>query len=277
MNSQDKHRLLSSLILISGVVVTIFLLPKWVSGFTVALFVAIALYEFFNLIEKKGIFIYKYSGIAIGVLIILSTYIEFEVTQGWELAFVVAACFLVFILQLTRKDSKEAITGISTTIFGIIYVAWLFSFVVKVRFMSQEAPSLPDGRWLVFFLILVTKIGDMGAYFTGRFCGRHALITRISPKKTVEGLIGGLSLSIIAAGASRYFLPSIPMVHLLILGVLLGGIGQVGDLIESLIKRDCDVKDTGNIIPGLGGVLDIIDSLLFTAPVLYFYLKALSL
>jgi len=107
----------------------------------------------------------------------------------------------------------------------------------------------------------------------GSSIGRRVLIPRISPKKTVEGLIGGLAFSFILAVVSKGYLKFIHFGHILTLGILLGIIGQIGDLSESLIKRDCAVKDTGKYVPGLGGSMDIIDSLLFTTPIFYFYIK----
>ena len=109
----------------------------------------------------------------------------------------------------------------------------------------------------------------------GRAFGRHSLIPRISPAKTVEGTIGGLVLSVLASVASRSFLPGFSYPHLIALGILLGTLSQFGDLAESLLKRDCDVKDSGKNISGFGGVLDIIDSLIFTTPIFYFYVLVL--
>jgi len=118
-------------------------------------------------------------------------------------------------------------------------------------------------------------MGDVGAYFVGRSIGKHNLIPRISPNKTVEGTMGGLIASIATALISRLYLPNYSFWHLLTLGLLLGILAQVGDLAESLIKRDCNTKDAGNNILGFGGMLDVIDSLLFTTPIFYFYVKAL--
>lgn len=263
-----SRRFLSSLLLISSVVLIIFVMPGW--AFLIAALVAagLALYEFFKMVEKKGIEIYKYVGIAIGSIIIFTTYIKFETTRGWELFFMAATCLSIFVMQITRRDSSQAIASISTTLFGILYVAWMFSFLVKLKL-------LPDGEKLVAYLLLVTKCGDMGAYFLGTALGKHPLIKRISPKKTIEGFIGGIIFSLIFSLLSHFYLPQMPVKHLIVLGVLLGALAQVGDLCESLIKRDSQVKDSGTLAPGLGGMLDLIDSILFTAPIFYFYLKFL--
>ena len=143
-----------------------------------------------------------------------------------------------------------------------------FSFFIKLKF-------LPDGTRLVAFLIVVTKMGDVGAYLVGNYMGKHALIPRISPNKTVEGTMGGLVFSILTAVASKAYLAKFPYGHLITLGILLGILAQVGDLAESLLKRDCGVKDSGKNLSGFGGILDLIDSLIFTAPIFYFYIQVL--
>jgi phosphatidate cytidylyltransferase len=118
-------------------------------------------------------------------------------------------------------------------------------------------------------------MGDVGAYFVGNMIGRHSLIPRISPNKTVEGTLGGLAFSLVTAVVSKSYLPSFPYGHLIALGILLGILALIGDLAESLLKRDCGVKDSGTSLSGFGGMLDLIDSLLFTAPIFYFYVEVL--
>lgn len=222
------------------------------------------LFEFFSLIEKKGIHIYKYFGMCIGIVIPLSILFRFELTKGWELLFIVLALLALFTLQLKRQDNSQAIIGISTTLFGIIYISWFFSFLIKIKYLS-------GGQGYLAAVILMTKSSDIGAYLIGSRFGRHRLIPRISPKKTIEGSIGGLLFGVFAALLSRPFL-GFSYGHLCLLGLGIGLLAELGDLSESLIKRDCQVKDSGFLFPGLGGVLDLIDSLLFTAPVFYFYM-----
>jgi len=110
------------------------------------------------------------------------------------------------------------------------------------------------------------------AYEVCKSMGKNTLIPRISPKKTLEGSLGGLCFSISAAIISKLYLSFIPLIHLITLGVLIGFLAQLGDLCESLIKRDCQVKDSGAHLPGLGGILDILDSIIFATPIFYFYL-----
>ncbi len=257
-------RIVTSVLIVLFVIFGIFFMPDWFYTAVIVVLIAGGLYEFYSLIEKKGIFIYKYFGIFVGVLIPLSIHFKFEPTKGWELFFITTATLLFFILQIIRKDSSQAIVGISTTLFGIFYVSWFFSFLIKIR-------ALPHGELLAAFLLLVTKMGDIGAYIIGTAFGKNLLITRISPKKTLEGALGGLLFSLSAAALSSLYLDFIPMRHLVIMGVIIGFLAQLGDLCESLIKRDCEVKDSGTYLPGLGGILDIIDSIIFTGPIFYYY------
>ena len=179
---------------------------------------------------------------------------------------VVAALFL-FLMQFKRRESHGAIVGISTTIFGILYVAWFFSFLIKIRY-------LPGGIGFFSAVILMTKLGDIGAYIVGSRFGKTPLIPHISPKKTIEGAVGGLFFSVLGALLSRPLL-HFTYPHLVFIGIALGILTQLGDLSESLMKRDCQVKDSGNLFPGIGGILDSIDSLLFTVPAFYFYMSTI--
>jgi phosphatidate cytidylyltransferase len=269
-NAALGRRVTNSILILSLVALVTFYFPNWVFSLLAASLIGVALSEFFALIEKKGIFVYKYFVVLVGTLVPVIVYFQMG-TEGYftlEPFFIVITCLFIFVLQFIRRDSSNAVASIAVTMFGLLYIAWLFSFFVKIKF-------LPGGALLVAFLILVTKIGDVGAYFIGSFFGKHPLIPRISPKKTIEGTVGGLCCSILAAISSKAYLPEFPYGHLVTLGVLLGILGQVGDLAESLLKRDCNAKDAGANMSGFGGVLDMIDSLLFTAPIFYFYLKVL--
>jgi phosphatidate cytidylyltransferase len=159
------------------------------------------------------------------------------------------------------------------TLFGLMYVAWLGNFITRINFVTA------NGRYWVMYLVVVTKFTDIGAYLIGASVGRHKMIPRISPKKTWEGTVGGL---LFAVGGSLLCLhvlranlgaDGLTLSHAIVLGLLLGGAAVIGDLAESLIKREAGVKDSSTILPGHGGCLDMIDSLLFTAPLLYVYMR----
>jgi len=251
-----------SLILIIGFSIT----QDWLASLMIIAFSITALYEFFTMVERKGIVIFKYFGLGVGLIILLSVSLRFEVTRGWELFFVTLALLSLMLIQFRLRENSGVIIGLSTTIFGIFYIAWFMGFLIKIRYLDYGAGMLAT-------VLLITKTGDIGAYLLGSRFGKHILISRISPNKTREGFLGGLLFSLIAALASKLFMPhNFSYIHLLILGLFLGILGQLGDLSESLMKRDCAVKDSGRIFPGLGGALDCIDSLLFTAPVFYFWI-----
>lgn len=229
------------------------------------------LYEFFYMIKKKDIPIYSYTGILIGMMIPLSIFFRFELTKNWELLLIVCAFLMLLMLQFNREDNRNATLGLSTTLFGVLYVAWFFSFLVKVRLL------LPgwEGAKLAGFIIAVTKSADVGGLFIGTWLGRHPLIPKVSPNKSIEGTLGAVAVSAIVAALLRSWLPPLSCftpLYVALLGAFFGGIGQLGDLHESLIKRDCQVKDSGSVLPGIGGVLDTIDSLLFAAPAFYLYM-----
>jgi len=258
-------RIISSAVLISIISAVIFL--DWLCALVVTLFIVVGLYEYFVMLEKKGINIYKYFGIGMGTIIPLSIMFRFEPTKSWELLFIVLALFFLLLMQFKRRDSSGVIVDISTTLFGILYVSWFFSFMIKIRYLY-------GGLGFLAVLLLITKLGDIGAYLVGSRWGRQPLMPHISPKKTIEGALGGLLFSVLGALVSKPFLP-FGYGQLLLIAIGLGILGQLGDLSESLLKRDCQIKDSGSIFPGMGGVLDQIDSLLFTAPVFYFYLSVI--
>lgn len=267
----SKDRFYSSAVMIT--LTTFAVINQWVFLIVLLLLTVGGLYEFFYLIKKKGIPIYSYTGIVIGVVIPLSTFFQFEPTKGWELLFIVLALLAVFMMQLIRKDNNNAIIGIATTMFGVLYVSWLFSFLIKIR---NLAPGI-EGIKLLGFILLIVKCGDIGALLIGSKFGRHPLLPRVSPNKTVEGSIGSFAFSMIAAVLAKNWIPEaldFSIMHIVLIGAFFGGLGQLGDISESLIKRDCNVKDSGKMLPALGGVLDAIDSILFAAPAFYFYMSS---
>jgi phosphatidate cytidylyltransferase len=174
--------------------------------------------------------------------------------------------------QLVSRANTSGILAISTTLFGLMFVPWLLNFIQKINFF----PGV-DVRLYVFYFILVTKFSDMGAYLVGSLIGRHKMIPRISPGKTWEGFSGAILVSTAASLVFVHFLGNkmagMNWLHAIILGVLLSSTAVIGDLIESLFKREAGMKDSGNFFPGIGGILDLLDSLLFNAPIMYLYLR----
>ncbi|OGW84786.1 MAG: hypothetical protein A3C35_03480 [Omnitrophica bacterium RIFCSPHIGHO2_02_FULL_46_11] len=224
----------------------------------VEVFIVIGLLEYFNLAQKKGFFINRYLGLMFGVLLPLPHYFP-----GDAIVLTVALLCL-FIFNFHRAFKGNAILSTALTLFGLIYVAWFFSFLTKIR-------ALENGALWVFYIIFIIKAGDAAAYFAGKQFGKNKLIAHVSPNKSVEGAVAGFLVTVILSLLSKFYLPNTRLLHFAVLGVVFGLLSQLGDLAESLLKRDAGVKDSG-VIPGLGGVLDIIDSLLLTLPILYYYL-----
>ena len=177
---------------------------------------------------------------------------------------------IISVPLLGRSPLEQSLRDGAMTLFGVLYLGLTLGTLSMTRL-------LPLGEWLIFFLLLVTWTSDTGAYLVGTLCGRHRLAPKISPKKTVEGLVGGLIAAIIAGYAARWwFLPELSGLDCLILATLLTITGLWGDLTESAMKRSVGMKDSGGILPGHGGMLDRLDSLLFTAPVFYYYVTMAS-
>lgn len=181
----------------------------------------------------------------------------------------IGSMFILILIQGVIKFPKYNLLDLSTNLFMLIYVGWTLNHLILLRNFDPH-----KGFWLVVFLFLIIWSSDTGAYFAGRFLGKKKLAPKVSPNKTIEGSIGGLILSVLIALIYNYYfnLFSLPLV--IILAILLSVIGQMGDLIESALKRLVGVKDSGNIIPGHGGILDRFDSTITTAP-FFFYLLML--
>ena len=205
----------------------------------------------------------------------LPRHLHFFADPQWVNAVLFLAVIALFIFQATRRDSSAAIVRISSTIAAIIYVAWLFSFLPRINYYFHNGGGGGDGRYYIFFLFLVVKVNDSAAYFVGSWMGKHKLIPRISPGKTVEGAVGGVLFAGLSAVGARFVfnLVRISWPAALTLGFVLGAAAVMGDLAESILKRSAARKDSGRTLPGLGGILDLFDSLFFTAPLLYLYMK----
>ena len=163
------------------------------------------------------------------------------------------------------KDDPDFLDASAKQVQGTIYVPLLLSHAILLR-------GDPDGAAWIFFLLTLVFFGDIGAFYAGSYFGRTKLCPSVSPGKTVEGALGGISATIIIGIVFRYvFLPHLPFGYCLLLFTAVGIIGPVGDLYESMLKRKGDIKDSGTIMPGHGGLLDRIDAVLFAAPVVYYF------
>lgn len=175
------------------------------------------------------------------------------------------------ILKLwSEPDLQRVLPTSAIPVFGVLYVAGLGAFIISLRMIESEIPMLAAKLLTLFFVIVFA--GDTFAYYTGRTIGRHKLVPHVSPGKTVEGAIGGLFGNALAAVIAHFtFFPELPLAHAIPLGIVMGVFGILGDLAESTLKRGAHIKDAGKLIPGHGGVLDRLDSMVFNAPILYYY------
>jgi len=200
-------------------------------------------------------------------------------SYDFELMMLLFFLLTMFARQMfARLRHDEPLQTMAYTLFGLLYVLWLFNFTTKILYLTPRAASgIVSGQFYVLYLIAVTKFSDMGAYLTGSAIGRHLMSPHISAKKTWEGFFGALALALLCSLALFKLMPGhlsmLTWTHATILGLLLGFAAVIGDLAESIIKRSTGVKDSGNFLPGIGGALDLVDSLLFTAPLMFFYLR----
>jgi phosphatidate cytidylyltransferase len=261
----------------SGVVfVPLFIAVTRAGGFAflafVDLVIVLGMLEFYGMMRTKGMHPYRGIGVVSGIT--LSTYIFFRSGQYANFVFTFIVLALMG-LELTRRDNRRAVFHVSTTIFGVVYVAFLSSHFVLLR----ELPNLigapyEQGASFVFLVVAVTWASDTGAYTVGSLFGSHMLLPRVSRHKTWEGAAGGVLFGAVAGWISSVtFAGYLLAWEGVAMGVLASVVGLLGDLFESMLKRDAQVKDTSHLIPGHGGVLDRFDSLLFTAPLIYYFLK----
>jgi len=188
----------------------------------------------------------------------------------------VTAVFGALWLQATKRDNAGTFESISTTLFGLLYVIFLSGFLIDIRRLGQDGVLggiewESTGALFVFATISITKLCDVGAFAFGNWFGRHKMIPRISPKKTYEGALGGVIFSVLSA-IYFYFMNLFPLpgvIHVIIFAVIIAVVGMYGDLAESLLKRASGMKDSGKLVPGFGGALDVADSVLISAPVAY--------
>lgn len=246
--------------------------------FLIVSIIVIGLWEFYRIMEAKGIEPSKKLGIS--AALVLSTLIYWGGPTHFLGLFLAAYVVTITLRELFRSVEKYPIYDIATTSFGVLYVGWLGLHMLLLRELPRElALDYALGGHLALYAFFMTWSCDTGAYAVGLSIGKHRLFPRVSPKKSVEGAVGGL-LAATGAGVLGPFWfvkdaagqPLLTLEQGLLLGLLVGVSGQLGDLVESLFKRDAHVKDTSDTIPGHGGVLDRFDSLLFTAPVTYYFL-----
>lgn len=241
----------------------------------------LALLEFFALLDASNIPHFKVVGTLAGLGLLVATWYAQFAEVAWrqevETFFLFLVLAVIFIRQILRRQQDRPWDTMAGSLLGVLYVAFLFNFLLKL--IVGWGPG-NDGRWILLYLVVVVKCTDIGAYSVGCAIGRHKFIPHISPKKTWEGVLGGLLTGLAASLLFAHFSPDhrvgpfvFRLADAIILGLLLPAAGVAGDLIESVFKRAAGVKDSGRYIQGMGGLLDVLDSLLFTAPLLYIYIR----
>lgn len=241
----------------------------------VSIFVYLGSKEYVQILENKGFFpSLKVILFSDAIFALLCYFNRFDLVA---IAFTV--CSISAFLWVLFKGRQPYIANVSTTILGFVYSGWFPLHLLLIRGFNAENYQgflklniQNDGLGYVVFLFTTILLTDTGCYYFGKKFGKHLLAPVISPKKTIEGTISGTICAIVGALIVGYFI-HLPWYHAIILGVLCTVFAQLGDLSESLIKRDAGVKDSGNLLPGHGGFLDRTDSYVLTIPVMYYYLK----
>lgn len=237
-----------------------------------------AVIEYYRIAEAKGFQPLQWIGLIGTVAFIGASYLATQEWRHWMLPEITVGVILMVSFGYYFMQGSSPFINLAITLFGIAYLTIPLSFAVRINYFFPPG-AVEDGRLWLLYLLLVTKMTDVGAYFTGKQWGRHKLAPAISPNKTWEGAVGGLICAIATSLVLAAFLPPqyfhLSLTAALILGAVLSIVAQYGDLAESLLKRDGGVKDS-SALPGLGGLLDVVDSLVFTAPLLYIFLKVQS-
>lgn len=276
--------------LLAGGPISVFLV-----GGLIMLLNIVGLFEFYGMVNANGLPRFKWLGLAGGVTLVGTLFVYLsglakrqlgEPTTGGaaELELGIFAVLLLALLgrRVFAHPAAPSFSMVGHTMLGVLYVSWLLGFMLKIYFFAEQAGAGFDPGYCLLFFILATKCSDIGAYSLGSLIGRHKMIPSVSPAKTWEGFVGAILLSTAAAMVMAHYwggtepgarLGGMTLAHAAALGPLLAVGAVLGDLVESVFKRDSGVKDSGSFFPGIGGILDLLDSLLFNAPLMFLYLR----
>jgi phosphatidate cytidylyltransferase len=265
----SSTRVITGAVLIPLLLAVVWFLPHIYFRGLIAFAAAVGRQDFYRMAWSGGARPLAPLGMVLGSVLVMGDFYGTRILPGEGLAAYAALCIIAVLTA--RLFSSQPVGGafndIAVTVTGIFYVALLFGFQPAIH------AGFRGKQWLLF-LYLVIWASDTGAYYVGTAFGRHRLYEKISPKKSIEGLLGGTAAAMVAALLCSFWVVRVlGAVEAVVLGAVLALVGTAGDLAESLIKRSAGVKDSGSIMPGHGGILDRMDSLMFAAPVLYFYLR----
>ena len=246
---------------------------EWLFAMTVLLLTLLAWYEFYTILKNKGIKVFYSLGILSNVFILGSAWLG----NSQEITIVIFVSTVLILLRIVTSGTKFTVVDAACSLLGISYIGMSFAHLLLLRFTDNSLyfmtswGELSAGAAYVWLAFIGTWASDTCAFFIGSYFGKHKLCPKISPNKTIEGALGGMLGSIIAMVAMG-ILVKLPLGHSIIMGMLVGIVAPIGDLVQSAIKRFAGVKDSGQILPGHGGILDRFDSILFTVPAIYYYL-----
>lgn len=257
---------------------------EWAFFGVIAALALASLWEYFHMLDKDGIPNFQLTALLSAVVLLGGSFYYSSVhgpsrALDFELATLVLLVIVMFARQMFASiRNREPLQTMAYTLFGLLWIPWMFNFITNILFLPPRgADGSPSGQYYILFLVAVTKFSDMGAYVFGSLFGKHPFVPHISPKKTWEGFAGALFASLLASFGLAALIPdklsAFGTLDFFVLGLGLSFAAVVGDLAESIVKRSTHIKDSGGLLPGIGGTLDLIDSLLFTAPLLYFYMR----
>ena len=264
-------RVISGVILAVSIFSILLVCPAWAFHGVVVIAGLIGAHEYARMARPKAESWERWSFVIICTAVIVWPLI-LPIWQGYTHGVALSMGFFAMaLIRLARPlPIESAMNRLSLDLAGLIYLGATFPFILLLR-------DRPDGEWFVLLSMIITFMSDTGAYFSGRFLGKHRLYPVVSPKKTIEGAVGGMFA---ATGSAYLFVSQVESLDFsvsdcLIMGIVGSAFAIVGDLVESLMKRAFSVKDSGNLIPGHGGILDRVDALIFCVPFLWFYLEYL--